>query len=224
MSKRNWVALLASAGAISLTLLGASASAGASAAMTKAQWQAAIAQVPAPGGGCYSASYPKLQWHAAGCVTARNWRFAPSTVGNGADYSAQVSGTISKATGTFKDVSPRISEKGQVDATGSKIANAFSLQLNTEFFTGSPACSGSSDPSGCQAWQQFVYAYKACSAGASCIFIQYWLIDYDATCPSAWNTFTARQLHGLLHQQQCRDSERRYRQGSRFRQLLRERR
>jgi hypothetical protein len=190
MSKRNWVALLASASAISLTLFGASVSAGASTAMTKTQWQAAIAQVPAPGSGCYSASYPKLQWHAAGCVTARNWRFAPSTVGNGVDYSAQVSGTISKATGTFKDVSPKISEKGQVDATGSKIANAFSLQLNTEFFTGSPACSGSSDPSGCQAWQQFVYAYDGCSASTSCIFMQYWLIDYDATCPSAWNTYT----------------------------------
>lgn len=172
-------------------LLGASASAGASTAMTKTQWQAAIAQVPEPGGGCYNASYPSLQWHAVKCVTARNWRLAPSKVGNGVDYSAQVSGTISKATGKFKDVSSGISEKGQVDATGSKIANAFSLQLNTEFFSGSPACSGSSDPSACLAWQQFVYAYGACTGGANCIFMQYWLIDYDATCPSGWYTYTA---------------------------------
>jgi hypothetical protein len=90
----------------------------------------------------------------------------------------------------FKDVSSDITEKGQVDATGSKIANAFSLQLNTEFFSGSPACSGSSDPSNCLAWQQFVYAYDGCTGGASCIFMQYWLIDYDATCPSGWFTYS----------------------------------
>jgi hypothetical protein len=190
LSKRNWFALLASAGAISLTLLGVSVSAGASTVMTKPQWQAAIAQVAAPGSGCYNASYPALQWHAVTCVTARNWRVAPSAVGNGVDYSAKVSGTISKATGTFTDVSSNISEKGQIDATGSKIANAFSLQLNTEFFSGSPACAKSSDPSNCLAWQQFVYAYGACSGGINCIFMQYWLINYDATCPSGWFTYS----------------------------------
>jgi hypothetical protein len=190
LSKRKWLALSASAGAISLMLVGVSASAGASTVLTKTQWQAAIAQVPAPGGACYDASYPALQWQPVACVTARNWRFAPSKVGNGVDYSAQVSGTISKATGVFKDVGSEITEKGQVDATGSKIANAFSLQLNTEFFSGSPACSGSSDPSNCLAWQQFVYAYDGCTGGASCIFMQYWLIDYDATCPSGWFTYS----------------------------------
>ena len=186
MSKRNWLALVASASAISLTLLGVSAAAGASAVKTKTQWQAAIAQVPAPGTGCYNASYPKLQWHAVKCVTAPKWRLAPSTVGNGVDYSAKVSGTISTATGTFKSVSSNISEKGQVDDQGPKVANAFSLQLNTEFFSGSPACSGSSDPSGCMAWQQFVYAYDE----GGLIFMQYWLIDYDATCPAGWTTYT----------------------------------
>jgi hypothetical protein len=190
LSKRNWLAPVASAGAISLMLLGTSASAGASPVMTKTQWQAAIARVSAPGSGCYNASYPKLQWHAVKCVTARNWRLAPSKVGNGVDYSAQVTGTISKATGTFKDVSSDISEKGQVDGTGSKITNAFTLQLNTEFFSGSPACSGSGDPSGCLAWQQFVYAYDGCTGGANCIFMQYWLINYDATCPSGWFTYS----------------------------------
>ena len=191
MSKRNWAALAASAGAISLMLFGASASAsaGASPVKTKSQWQAAMAQVPAPGRGCYNASYPKLQWHAVTCVTARNWRLAPSTVGNGVDYSAQVSGTLTRATGTFKDVSSGISEKGQVDATGPKIANALTLQLNTEFFSGSPACSGSSDPANCLAWQQFVYAYDGCT-NVNCIFMQYWLIDYDATCPAGWFTFS----------------------------------
>jgi len=186
LSKRNWLALVASASAISLTLLGVSTAAGALTVNTKTQWQAAIGQVPAPGTGCYNATYPKLQWHAVTCVTAPKWRFAPSTVGNGIDYSAQVAGTISTATGTFTGVSSDISEKGQVNGQGAKIANAFSLQLNTEFFSGSPACSGSSDPSDCLAWQQFVYAY----VDGGMIFMQYWLIDYNATCPAGWNTFT----------------------------------
>jgi hypothetical protein len=190
LSKRNWLALLASTGAIGLMLVGASASAGASTVITKTQWQAAIARVPAPASGCNSAAYPDLQWHAVKCTTARNWRFAPSTVGNGNDYSAQVSGTISKATGIFRSVSSYVSEKGQVNATGSKIANAFSLQLNTEFFSGSPACSGSSDPSGCLAWQQFVYAYDGCGTGVNCIFMQYWLINYNATCPAGWFSYS----------------------------------
>ena len=47
---------------------------------------------------------------------------------------------------------------------GSKVANSFSLQLNSEFFSGSPACSRSSDPSDCPAWQQFVYAYDGWTA------------------------------------------------------------
>lgn len=190
LSKRNWLALLASAGAISLMLAGVAASAGASTVMTKPQWQAAIAKVSAPGSGCYNASYPTLQWHAVNCVTARNVPLAPSKVGNGVDYSAQVSGTISKATGTFTDVSSNISEKGQVLGTGPKVANSFSLQLNTEFFSGSPTCSGSSNPSKCLAWQQFVYGYDYCGTNDSCIFMQYWLIDYNATCPSGWHTFT----------------------------------
>ena len=32
--------------------------------------------------------------------------------------------------------------------------------------------------------------------------MQYWLINYDATCPSGWFTYTGTS-HRLLHQQQC---------------------
>ena len=73
--------------------------------------------------------------------------------------------------------------------SGSQVANAFSLQLNSQFFAGSPACSKSGDPSGCQAWQQFVYTYEIQQPGY--IFMQYWLINYDATCPSGWFTFSS---------------------------------
>jgi hypothetical protein len=168
---------------------------------TKAQWRAAIARVQQPGSGCFHASYPALQWRAVKCVAAprvplapvplsRSARHhAPETVGDGTDYSAQVSGLISHATGTFQDVSSGITEKGQAGGSGSQTANAFSLQLNSQFFAGSPACSRSGDPSGCLAWQQFVYTYESRSTGY--VFMQYWLINYDATCPSGWFSFSS---------------------------------
>jgi hypothetical protein len=166
----------------------------------KAQWQADIGHVREPDAGCYRASYPAVQWHAARCVTApripviprpmaRPARHAgPAAVGNGADYSAQVAGLISQATGTFQDVSPGVTEQGYLNGQGSLTANAFSLQLNSQFFTGSPACSGSGNPANCQAWQQFVYTYE--SPTSSYLFMQYWLISYDATCPTGWITYS----------------------------------
>ena len=113
---------------------------------TMSAWQAAIGQTPAVGSGCFHASFPTLVWHATTCVTAperplvpaqsASRQGSPETVGNGVDYSAVVSGLISKATGTFTNVSSKISEKGQIGGTGPQYANEFSLQLNTEFFTG----------------------------------------------------------------------------------------
>jgi len=178
----------------------ASATAGVSASVAKAHWQAAIAQVPERGAGCYQASYPSLSWHAVACVAAPKIRLqpalagksaghaGPATVGDGTDYSAVVSGLISKATGTFTDVSSGISEKGAVDGEGSKVSNSFSLQLNSQFFSGSPACDDSSDPSDCQAWQQFVYTYDGDDTGD--LFMQYWLINYGDSCPSGWYSYS----------------------------------
>jgi hypothetical protein len=105
-------------------------------------------------------------------------------VGNGADYAAQVSGLIAKATGSFADVSPGITEQGQFDGSGPQVANTYSLQLNTNFFSSSPACSGIS---GCLAWQQFVY-----DSSNNAIYMQYWLIYYltgTNACPSGWITY-----------------------------------
>ncbi|MBR7833254.1 hypothetical protein KDL01_08255 [Actinospica durhamensis] len=165
-----------------------------------AQWQKSIAHTTEQGAGCYQASYPSLSWHAVACVAAPEIPFAPAashaaaahaapqTVGDGTDYSAVVSGLITKATGTFTNVSSGITEKGAVDGSGSQVSNSFSLQLNSQFFTGSPACSGASSPSSCQAWQQFVYTFNGGSTGE--IFMQYWLIDYNASCPSGWYSYS----------------------------------
>ncbi len=160
-------------------------------AQAAARWQQAIAKVPTPGVGCYHASYPALQWQATQCRVAPNWPLAPrqpsgsgnpEAVGNGRDYSARVTGTISNATGSFDDVSPKITEMGNVDNKGSQVANTFSLQLNTEFFSTS-ACSGASKPADCLGWQQFVYTTEPNE-----LFMQYWLVHYDTTCPSRWFT------------------------------------
>jgi hypothetical protein len=167
---------------------------------TKAAWQASMAQVRQPGRGCYTASYPTLAWRSVKCVTAPNvplvpaplarstGHAGPAAVGDGRDYSAQVPGLITRAVGSFHGVSASITEKGQVGGSGSQVANSFSLQINSQFFTGSSACSRSGNPSSCQAWQQFVYTYETSSIGY--IFMQYWLINYNATCPSGWYTYS----------------------------------
>jgi hypothetical protein len=108
------------------------------------------------------------------------------TVGDGNDYSAEVSGTISSATGSFTHVSSGITETGQIDDQGPQVANEFTLQLNSQFFSGSPTCAKSSDPTNCQAWEQFVY-----ETDANEVYIQYWLINYNATCPSGWFSFSS---------------------------------
>ena len=166
---------------------------------TKAHWQTAIARDTEHGSGCYQTSYPSLAWQPVTCVAApkvlmepRSFRgsattthTAPATVGDGTDYSAQVSGLISQATGTFTDVSSNISEEGTVDGSSSSSPNSFTLQINSQFFAGSPACSGSSDPADCTAWEQFVYNYDG--GGDGTLFMQYWVLNYNgASCPSGW--------------------------------------
>lgn len=157
-------------------------------------WRETIGHsVPQKPGACYHASYPSTVWKEVGCVTAPNRPFAqwlPSaskieslkaatsaqaqTVGDGVDYAAKVPGQMYLAIGQFSAIS------GVQTETGSAGANDYSLQLNSNFMSGSPACSGHS---GCLAWEQFVY-----SSGEQALFIQYWLLNYG-TCPSGWNTY-----------------------------------
>jgi hypothetical protein len=136
-----------------------------------------------------------VQWHATRCLVAPDvplaprlqTRGGPSTIGNGNDYSAQVTGKISQATGTFNNVSKNLTEKGQIGGTGPQVKNAFTLQLNTEFFSTS-VCKGSGTPSMCEGWQQFIYAYHY-SGTTNLVFMQYWLLYWDTKCPSGWNTY-----------------------------------
>ena len=151
-------------------------------------WRAGMTQVPLPKKGCFTSSYPSTEWQEVPCTTppavpnppARGPR--PLTVGNGNDVSAEVTGHISTAVGSFDSVTGVTSETGEAYGETGQIANAFTLQLNSNTFTTS-TCSGAG--ASCVGWQQFVYSNVSCP---NCAYIQYWLINYDTTCPGGWYT------------------------------------
>lgn len=153
-------------------------------------WHIEMAQVPLPKKGCFQASYPNKAWHQVGCKPAPPYPQPPRRgprpliVGNGDDVSAQApTGFISMAVGSF-DSSTATSEAGQINATGPQVPNAYTLQLNTNFFSSATACAGSPNPA-CQAWEQFVFENDGTSGS---VFIQYWLLQYNTTCPAGWIT------------------------------------
>jgi hypothetical protein len=142
-------------------------------------------KLPMPGRGCFKAAYPRIQWNQVRCAPrtrpkpfgpARGHR--PFTVGNGNNYSAEVTGTMTEAEGSFDSVTGVTSEAGPLSPGGSPHSNVYSLQLNAKPFS-TPACNGAGG--GCIGWQQFVY-----SSADDQIFIQYWLIRYGPTCPTNW--------------------------------------
>jgi hypothetical protein len=155
-------------------------------------WQNEIAQVPQPAKGCFTASYPRAQWRKAQCAPAPDIPMTPPhgprplVIGNTDDISAKVpSGFISTAIGSFDNVTNVTSESSPIGNSGPPVADAYTLQVNTNFFA-STACAGSPNP-GCQGWEQFVYANDGSSG---LVFIQYWLLSYNAACPATWTQFT----------------------------------
>jgi hypothetical protein len=140
--------------------------------------------------GCYSSS-PGEGWQKSKCISAPRRPYPaargvrPTIVGNGNDASATTSAPIYSAVGSFDSVNDVTSETGMVGNTGPSVANAFSLQLNSQTFQ-TPLCKGR--PLGCVGWQQFVYS-NDCGNNIGCTFIQYWLIGYGTPCPKNWLTF-----------------------------------
>ncbi len=152
-------------------------------------WRAGMAQVPLPKKGCFTSSYPSTRWQEVACKTAPARPYPPArgprpdVVGNGNDVSARVTGYISTAIGSFDSVTGVTSETGTSPVNNqTNVPNAFSLQLNANFFTTS-ACNGATIPSQCYGWQQFVYSNTYAVA-----FIQYWLINYGK-CPTEWLSY-----------------------------------
>lgn len=157
-------------------------------------WRASMAERPLPKQGCFEVGYPNKEWKEVGCTAPPPYPMPPKrgprplVVGNADDISAQspTAGFITSTTGSFT-VSGVTSESGPIGNSGPAVANAYTLQINTDFFT-STACTGSPNP-GCQGWEQFVHWNPG---GPGSIFIQYWLIKYNATCPAGggWNQFS----------------------------------
>jgi hypothetical protein len=144
------------------------------------EWRESVARTSLPKAGCFTATYPSTAWQESPCTKPPEQPYPPakgkhpSTVGNGNDFSAQVSGLLTSAEGSFMSVTGVTSD---TDPAGQ---SAFSLQLNTSFFD-TTVCPSTS--SGCQGWQQFIYS----NSGVA--FMQYWLLNYGQTCPSGWNTY-----------------------------------
>jgi FG-GAP-like repeat len=156
-------------------------------------WRAGMKHVPLPKTGCFKSAYPSTQWTEVPCTTAPLRPYPPANgtgsnvVGNGNDVSVQVSGHIFSSEGSFDSVSGVTSETGQVGGTGGQVADTFSLQLNANFFS-SPTCGGAANPANCQGWQQFVFSNGDTNGGYA--FMQYWLINYSASCPAGWTPYS----------------------------------
>jgi len=92
--------------------------------------------------------------------------------------------TIS-ADGSFQSASAGITENGLVGNPGTSQSDAYSLQLNTNTFSGSSGCTAGSGAN-CLGWEQFIYRNDDTRHQA---FIQYWLIGFNQACQTGWSTF-----------------------------------
>jgi hypothetical protein len=168
-----------------------------------AAWRKAIQKIPRPNKeACFDATYPATAWREVACKPPLNKLYPPKHVqaqsvgGSGPDFSAEVTGAITAAEGSFVDTTPITSEcsvpcnpandvcpaNPSCTTTGGAVANDYSLQLNTAPFT-TKTCSGSpaSTSPPCQGWEQFVFPG---GGGGS---IQYWLLNYGpaaTACPA----------------------------------------
>jgi hypothetical protein len=163
-------------------------------ARKRKDWSLSMLKKAAPKTGCFTAGYPRTEWQQAPCVAAPNIPMPPKrgprpfVVGAGNDIAAVApSGHITQAIGHFDTVTNVTSESGPIGNTGPAVNNAYTLQINTDFFT-TTACAASPNAN-CRGWEQFVFFNDGTSASA---FIQYWLIQYNTTCPAgqSWNQFS----------------------------------
>jgi hypothetical protein len=166
-------------------------------AQARETWRGIMHQTGTPGEGCFHASYPSTQWEEVQCAPAPGYRSAlrkpkngnrEQTVGNGYDYVVQTpSGKLfTSALGSFPTVTGVKTEKSVGVAAfgdgGILGSNEYTLQVNTNFDSGSAACDGYS---GCFAWQQYVMSTNTPVSLTSSkltddteVFIEYWLINY----------------------------------------------
>jgi hypothetical protein len=158
-------------------------------------WHAVMRNIPVPGKGCFHASYPNVAWESVECKEAKprshpvslNPKLGvPQEVGAvGGDYTANSQGLISVASGSFQTSGITTETGVRGDSGAVDGSNEYSLQINTNQGN-SDRCSGHPN---CWVWQQFVYATDT-QQGKGALFIQYWLLFWNATCPQYWNHST----------------------------------
>lgn len=157
-------------------------------AETREAWRKSLSLLPQPKAGCYTSSFPRVEWKPVACGAPPPYPMAPArgnaapfVVGGGGanDFVAHPGGFISAAEGSFVSVSPGITESGPTPNSGATVKDAYSLQLNTNnFFT--KKCEGSPLGSFCTGFEQFIYENND---KVHQVFIQYWLVNYNTTCP-----------------------------------------
>ena len=156
---------------------------------TKDSWRQIMSRNHVPSAGCFRVSYPSTNWEKIPCVTAPPGPHAPRSAsasgaatpnvvgGDFGAFSVNSSTPINESDGSFPEVTGVTSEP-----------DAFSLQLNTNFFYGvcfAPNCHG---------WQQFIYSNSgnhlvSGSGGTNgALYIEYWLVNYGG-CPDGWTPF-----------------------------------
>jgi hypothetical protein len=146
-------------------------------------WRRSMVLTARPSHACFFARYPQMQWTDVQCVAAPSVALRPrrggarvaQTVGDGSDFSAVAGGEATVGEGSFDSVTGVSSE------IGGGAVNAYTLQLNTQFFSTKTCGNGAA---GCQGWEQFVFYNDPGSTSIG--FIQYWLLGYGDTCPSRW--------------------------------------
>ncbi|HEY0641248.1 MAG TPA: hypothetical protein VGD67_26770 [Pseudonocardiaceae bacterium] len=159
-------------------------------------WRAGMIKIaPPPVEGCVTANYPRLAWEKIECVTAPSVPMAPKVpgpspfiVGNGNSIAAQTptpGSPITQAHGTFESVTGVANVRSPIWPAGPPVNNAYTYQLNTNFFQANE-CSGASIPAICLGWKQFVFANNGTSGA---LFVQYWLLTYNNTCPAGWTPY-----------------------------------
>ena len=163
-------------------------------------WRRAMSKLHPAKDGCFQSTYPSTSWVEVPCGKAPPEPLIPGagvagagakteTVGGGlGDWVARPpEGTISWAEGSFPLVS------GVTSESANNVTNAYSLQLNTNYFQ-TPICQGG----GCMGWQQFVYNSEGFGG-----FIQYWLLRYGGkggtTCPTGWIESSDSTFGNLCH-------------------------
>ena len=155
------------------------------------EWRNAISTKPQPKKGFFTAKFPSLEWKEIPCVDGPKYPMvprsgiAPDTVGKSNDVAAEApSGIITSATGSFDTLTNVTSESGSISNAGASHPDTYTLQINTDFFITS-VCNTSPNTQ-CRGWEQFVFENSPSNHRA---YIQYWLTNFDTTCPANFQSF-----------------------------------